>query len=114
MRRIAIVAIVLLVPATAHARPGDLDRGFGDHGRVGFAMYGTGGTPMGLHLVDGLRPLMDISAYTSAGAAPTWLQLPSLGRVRSSVPMQPPSALAIKIVSGYALWNRQTATTAPT
>ena len=104
MRRIAVIAAAsaLLAAAPAQARPGDLDRSFGKGGRLGLNLYPTGGTPTSLTLIDGVRPLMSISLYDRSGPEPTWLQLTGLGRVGSSVTMQP-TLYRTMTANGFAL-----------
>src|SRR4051794_15840000 len=99
MRRSLVTVLVLLVAAApAHARPGDLDRGFANGGRVAYKVWGTGGSTAGLTLVDGVRPLLSVDAWGGRFQAPVWLRLNGRGRLTQRLPIDNPA--------GYASWPK--------
>ena len=95
-----VVALFLLLASTAQARPGDLDRSFGDRGRVAF-MRESGGFVAGMSLVDGRRPLLSVGTGLYGNPAPRLLSLTAAGAVAAETPV---TALAAPwLTGGYAL-----------
>ena len=73
-----VLALFLLLASTAQARPGDLDRSFGDRGRTAF-LRDSGGYVAGLALVDGRRPLLSVGTGLYGNPAPRLLTLTAAG-----------------------------------
>ena len=95
-----VLALFLLLASTAQARPGDLDRSFGDRGRVAF-LRESGGFVAGMTLVDGRRPLLSVGTGLYGNPAPRLLTLTAAGTVAG---MTPVAALAAsQFNDGYAL-----------
>lgn len=86
MKRFAAVMIGgLVVAAPAHADPGDLDRRFGDGGRVELS---GAGVVTGLALPDGRRPLVTVQpvAGDERRGSPLTVSLSTSGRVLERAP----------------------------
>ena len=95
-----VLALFLLLASTAQARPGDLDRSFGDRGRVAF-LRESGGFVAGMTLVDGRRPLLSVGTGLYGNPAPRLLTLTAAGTMAG---MTPVAALAApQFNDGYAL-----------
>ena len=98
MRRFLIV-LLLVFPASAHARAGDIDRGFA---RRTFAVWGAGGSTTGLAMLDGLRPFLSVTAWRGVDPGPATLQLTGSGRLVSTNAITPPIDAPL-LADGYAL-----------
>jgi hypothetical protein len=95
-----VLALFLLLASTAHARPGDLDRSFGDRGRTAF-LRDSGGYVAGMALVDGRRPLLSVGTGLYGNPAPRLLTLTAAGTLAAVTPV---AALAApQFDDGYAL-----------
>lgn len=83
MRRLARTTLIvtLLAAAPAHARPGDLDRTFGDRGRFATTVWEGGGSTRSLALLDGVRPLLSVYAGRDGTYAPSLLRFSGRGRL---------------------------------
>jgi uncharacterized delta-60 repeat protein len=104
MRRSLVTVLVLLATAApAYARPGNLDRGFGNGGRVAYKVWGTGGSTTGLTLVGGVQPLLSVDAWGGRFQAPVWLRLNARGRLTQRVPIANPAGYASWLTGEYAL-----------
>lgn len=86
---VAVPLLVLALAAAAHARPGDLDRSFGDRGRL--ALNHGGGFTGGLALEDGRRPVLSFSSLRANGPGPTILRLTAGGRSAGETLLAPPA-----------------------
>jgi hypothetical protein len=105
MRRLLLLALgaALTVPAPALARPGDLDKSFGDGGRVGFALGTYSSNPGGLTLAGGLHPLLGVGYSVNGTSVSDVLQLSATGRQTGSAPFAAPSYGAPMLSGDFAL-----------
>jgi len=89
----AVVGLFVLA-APAHANPGDLDRGFGDHGRL---VVRTSAVVAGMTLVDERRPLLTVqpSKGDESSGVPFTVAVSAAGRVLGRAPVPAPAPLAL-------------------
>lgn len=92
----AAAALLLVAAGTADARPGDLDRSFGDRGRLTLSATGA---VVGLALLDDLRPWLSVQQRPS----PLAVRLTAAGRVADRTRFAAPVTGAPHVADGHTL-----------